>query len=169
MILANTVASAPVQGVSVQAAADDNPILGYGVVGAGRNWVSTPGLANAAINALGTLVANAAVNFDWSAYGYFTVTLPNTGTNAATFATTATAALAAASQVNSFQLGQLIKLRITGGGGGTITFPGTITWVAQGVAATTAPTWTGSLVTDVYLICTAVGSTPTFDATYIQT
>jgi len=168
MILSNTVASAAVQGVTVNAAADDNPVLGFSAVGNGRNWVTTPGLANAAINPLGTLTNGAAVNFDWSAYGYFTLTLPSGGTNAATFATTATAALAAASQVNSFQLGQLIKLRITGGGG-TITFPGTITWVAQGVAATTAPTWTGSLVTDVYLICTAVGSAPTFDATYIQT
>ena len=39
MILSNTVASAAVQGVTVNAAADDNPVLGFSAVGNGRNWV----------------------------------------------------------------------------------------------------------------------------------
>jgi hypothetical protein len=171
MILSNTLTSAAVQGTTVQAAADDNPVLGYGVVGQGRNWVSTPGLANAAISALGTL--NLTGNIDWSAAGYFSFTCTASAALVLTFATTATATLAAASQINSFSLGQVIKIRITSASGtaGTIAWPSTVTWAGTltaggGTHAAPLPV-TGSVLIDVTLVCTGVGSAPTFDGTYV--
>ena len=169
MILANTVTSAAVQGVTVPAAADDNPLLGSGVVGTGRNWVSTPGLANATISALGVLGATG--NIDWSAAGYFSFTTTS-GTNLTlTFATTATAALAAASQIGSFSLGQMIKIRVTGAGTPTITWPSTVTWVGivsgGGATSAAAPVVVNSKQIDVALVCTGVGSAPTFDGFFI--
>ena len=169
MILANTVASAAVQGVTVQAAADDNPILGSGVVGTGRNWVSTPGLANATISALGVLGATG--NIDWSAAGYFSFTTTS-GTNLTlTFATTATAALAAASQIDSFSLGQMIKIRVTGAGTPTITWPSTVTWLgtldSTSGSSSSAPVVVSGKLIDITLVCTGVGSAPTFDGTFI--
>ncbi len=171
MILANTVASAAVQGVTVQAAADDNPVLGYGVVGTGRNWVSTPGLANAAISALG--VVGATANIDWSVAGYFSFTTTASTNLTLTFATTATAALAAASQIASFSLGQMIKIRITSSAAtiDTITWPSTIAWIGMltGTSGSSqaAPVLIASKLLDVTLVCTGVGSAPTFDGTYM--
>ena len=111
MILSNTVASAAVQGVTVNAAADDNPVLGFGPrqrpqLG-GNPWV----LSTAAIAALGTPVASTTVNIDWTAGGYFSLTFPTSGTNVIQFATTATGALAAAAQMASFSLGQMIIIQ----------------------------------------------------------
>ncbi len=164
IILANTIASAPVQGVSVQAAADDNPILGSGVVGTGRNWVSTAGVANAVLAALDTPTAGATINLDWTAAGLFTVTMPSSGTSTFQFATTATAASAAASQVLSAALGQLILVQITGTSGVTVAWPTTITWI--GAASAAAPTLTGN-TTLIWLICTGVGSAPSFTGFYL--
>ena len=174
MILANTVPSQAVgpsgSTFTAQAAADDNPIVGYGVVGAGRNWVSTPGSFNAAVLAAGTLATGATLNVDWTQVGYASVTLFTSGTNVLTFATTATASLAAASQIGSFSLGQTLHLRITGAGA-ALTWPtGTYNYVAQGVAfSTTNLTFTGSTVWDMFITCTATGSAPTFDVNYSVT
>ena len=168
MILSNTLTSAAVQGTTVQAAADDNPVLGFSAVGNGRNWVSTPS-PNYVISALGVLGATG--NIDWSAAGYYSFTTTS-GTNLTlTFATTATAALAAASQVNSFSLGQAIKVRITGAGTPTITWPSTVTWVgtldSTSGSSSSAPVVVSGKVIDVTLVCTGVGSAPTFDGTFI--
>ena len=76
MILSNTLTSAAVQGTAVQAAADDNPVLGFGVVGNGRNWISTPGFANSAVLAAGTLGIGATLNIDWTQVGYATRSRP---------------------------------------------------------------------------------------------
>ncbi|MGO9384208.1 MAG: hypothetical protein ACLP4W_19485 [Mycobacterium sp.] len=167
MILSNTLTSATVQGTAVQAAADDNPVLGFGVVGNGRNWISTPGFANSAVLAAGTLGVGATLNIDWTQVGYATLTLAASGTNVITFATTATASLAAASQVASFQLGQTLHLRITGGGA-AVTWPtGTFSYVTASVAlSTTNLTMTGTTTWDMFITCTGVGSSPTFDVTY---
>ncbi len=164
MILANTVASAANPGGTVQAPADETPLLGLSAVGNGRNWVSTPGSFNAA---LATITAasgsNVANNIDWTAAGFFTIT-QYAGAYTLTFATTATAALTAANQVGSFSLGQTIAIWIPAVGSAAITWPSTITWVTS--AAATAPTTTtnGTLV---YLTCTAVGSAPTFIGFYL--
>ncbi len=174
MILANTVPSQAVgpsgSTFTAQSAADDNPVLGYGAVGNGRNWVSTPGLANASISALGVLGATG--NIDWSAAGYFSFTTTASTALTLTFATTATAALAAASQVNSFSLGQMIRIRITGGGtASTITWPSTIAWIGMltGTSGSSqaAPVWVTTKLLDITLVCTGVGSAPTFDGVYM--
>jgi len=168
MILANTVTSAGVAGgAGVPAAADDNPILGYGAVGTGRNWVATPGCFNGALSALGTL-ATGTTNLDWTQAGIFTFTCYG-GTMTLQFATTATSALAAASQILSPSIGQTIMLVITGAGSAAITWPSTISWVGVGTATDgvhTAPTVT-SVTTVVYLTCTGVGSAPTYVGFYV--
>ena len=167
MILSNTVTSAAVAGTTVQAAADDNPILGFSAVGNGRNWVGTPGVMNGAVNNLGTL-ATGTTNIDWTAAGIYTLTCYG-GAMTFQFATTATASLAAASQVLSPSLGQTIMLIITGAGSAAITWPTTISWVGEGTSGAgvhTAPTVT-SVTTVVYLTCTAVGSAPTYLGLYI--
>ena len=169
MILSNTVASAAVQGVTVNAAVDDNPVLGFSTVGNGRNWVGTPGSFNAAIAALGTPVASATINIDWTAGGYFTLTFPTSGTNVIQFATTATSALAAAAQVASFSLGQTIIIQWLGNASGVTnpTWPSnvTITWVGAGSAG--PPTATTAQTTLIYLTCTGVGSSPTFTGLFL--
>jgi|SRR5271157_2010058 len=169
MILANTVTSSAVQGVTVPAAADDNPLQGFSAVGTGSNWVGTPGSFNAALSALGTPTAGTVVNLDWTAAGLFTMTMPSSGTSTFQFATTATAALAAAKQVASFSLGQTIQIVITGTGGVTVAWPTTISWVGVGTATDgvhAAPTLT-SVTTVIYLTCTGVGTSPTFIGFYI--
>ncbi len=155
MILANTVTSAAVQGATVPAAADDNPLLGLGVVGTGRNWVSTPS-PNYVLSAIGTVTT--AVNIDWTAAGYFTLTLTATDTCVMTFG------IGSSSGSLSASLGQSIKIAITGASTAAITWPSTITWIGSGSAS--APTVTGN-VTVVELVCTGVGSSPTFNATYL--
>jgi hypothetical protein len=120
--------------------------------------VSTPSY-NLAVVAQGTLTT--ALNIDWSVAGLTTLTLTASDTLVVTFATTATASLAAASQVNSFQLGQIIRVRFVGASGASITWPSTITWLGAA-----APTYTGTTPVVVELTCTGVGSAPTFDGNY---
>ena len=97
--------------------------------------------------------------------------MPASGTSTFQFATTASAALAAAAQVQSFDLGQLIVIQVTGTAGVTVAWPTTITWV--GVIATpavsnAAPVLTGAGVTTlIWLVCTGTGSAPTFTGFYI--
>jgi hypothetical protein len=137
-------------------------VLGWGVVGSNTGeWVPAPG-PNFAIGALGTLVAGAARVIDWTTAGYFTMTLPSTGTNALSFTSTGAPGGEAAGVVTP-SVGQVIRLRITGGGGGTVSWPSgaTITWLSGG----SAPTLTGSLVTVIELVCTGY---QTFDGTFSQ-
>ncbi len=175
MILANTVPSQAVgpsgSTYTAQSSADDNPILGYGAVGNGRNWVSTPGSFNAAILAAGTLATGVTLNVDWTQVGYATVTLFTSGTNVLTFYTAASIVAGAnPANVASFSLGQTLHLRITGAGA-TLTWPaGTYSYVAQGVAfSTTNLTFTGSTTWDMFITCTGTGSAPTFDVNYAVT
>jgi len=172
MILANTVASQAVgpsgSTFTAQAAADDNPILGFGAVGNGRNWVSTPGSFNAACLFAGTLATGVTLNVDWTAIGYASVTLFTSGTNVLTFYTAAS--IPSGANLPSFSLGQTLHLRITGAGA-SLTWPsGTFSYVAQGVAfSTTNLTFTGSTVWDMFITCTGTGAVPTFDVVYSVT
>ncbi len=152
----------------MQAAADDNPLLGFGAVGNGRNWVGTPGSFNAAIVAItaasGSNVAN---NIDWTQGGLFNVTQYG-GAYTITFATTATASLAAASQVLSPSVGQTIAIYLPAVGSAAITWPTTITWFGIGVSGScvaTAPTTTTN-ATLIYITCLTTGSSPTYLAFY---
>ncbi len=164
MILSNTLTSAAVQGNTVQAAADDNPLLGFGAVGTGRNWVGTPGSFNAAIVAIAAASgSNVANNIDWTVGGFFNVT-QYAGAYTITFATTATAANAAASQVLSPSVGQTISIYLPAVGSAAITWPSTITWVGSGSAS--APTTTTN-ATLVYLTCLTTGSAPTYVGFYL--
>jgi len=162
MILGGTVAGVAVQGVTTPGPADISPQLGFGAVGNGQAWLTTPGVFNGSLKALGTLLTGT-TNIDWTAAGIYTFTCYG-GAMTLQFATTATTALAAASQVLSPSLGQTICLIITGAGSAAITWPSTVTWV--GAASSSAPTVTGN-VTVVYLTCTAVGSSPTYIGFYL--
>ncbi len=163
MILSNTTTSAAVQGTTVPVPADDNPILGFGVVGTGKNWVGTPG-PNAAIQALGTLTT--AVNLDWTVASYFTWTSTTSSNETVTFG------LTGATSTASYSLGQIIKCRVTASGStqATITWPSTVSWngILTGTSGSSqsAPVLVASKFLDVTLICTNAGSSPTFDGTY---
>ncbi len=165
MILKGLTASPPVQGVTVQDPIDVGAPQGFSPVGMG-GWFSALPSPSFAYSALGVLGATG--NIDWSAAGYFSFTTTS-GTNLTlTFATTATAALAAAAQIPSYQLGQLIKIRVTGAGTPTITWPATITWIGSVAAGT--PSASAPLVhtqNDITIVCTGTGSAPTFDGWYI--
>jgi hypothetical protein len=131
-------------------------------------WTASPS-PNFAISALGTLTTTG--NIDWSAAGYFSFTTTSGDNLTLTFATTATAALAASAQVNSFTVGQMIKIRVTGAGTPTITWPSTVTWV--GITATPTVSASAPLVVngsqiDITLVCTLAGSAPTFDGLYVS-
>jgi hypothetical protein len=163
MIISNTVASAAAaQGAgTVNAPADDTPTLGFGVVGNGQQWVATPG-PNYAISALGTAVATATSSLlvDWRTASYFTCTAFTSGW---------TITFTDASSVFTPVLGQNIKIKITHASGSTPVWPLTggspqITWLVGSGGA--APTTTGKdCVVD--LVCTGVGSSPTFDGWYV--
>jgi len=165
MILRGLQTSAPVQGVTVQDPVDVAAPVGWSPVGGGGYWMANPS-PNFAYSALGVLGATG--NIDWSVAGYFSFTT-TTGTNLTlTFATTATSALAAAAQVPSYDLGQMIFIRVTGAGTPTITWPSTVTWV--GVTATPTTSASAPLVHTqnfIALICTGTGSAPTFDGFYV--
>ncbi len=159
MILSNTVTSAPVQGATVQAAADDNPILGFSGVGNGRQWIANPGSFNAAIVPITAVTgAAAANNLDATLGGLFTVTQYG-GAYTLSLWTTGTYANASGSQVLSMQPGQTIAIYLPAVGSAAITWPSTITWI--GSASASAPTTTTN-ATLVYLTCLTNGSSPTF-------
>ncbi len=165
MILSNTVTSAAVQGNTVSAAADDNPVLGFSGVGNGRNWVATPGSFNAALQTItaasGAVAAN---NIDWTTGGLFTINQYG-GAFTVAFWTTGTYANASGSQVLSAQLGQTIILYIPATGSAAITWPSTITWFGSSGSASAPTTTTNATI--VYLTCMAVGSAPTFLGMYV--
>ncbi|HMF38310.1 MAG TPA: hypothetical protein VKF17_16825 [Isosphaeraceae bacterium] len=163
MILKNTVTSAAVQGATVSAPADEAAPVGFGVVTDGMGWLATPG-PNYSIKANG--VFGATGNIDWSAASYHTLT--TTGTTNLTLTFYTTAAVAASLTTPSYTLGQQIKIRITGTGSLTLNWPSTITWVGNvtaGTGSASAPV-IGAYQIDVTLVCTAVGSSPTFDGTF---
>ncbi len=169
MILRGLTASPPVQGVTVQDPIDQGSPVGFSAVGAGGWWTASPS-PNFAVSALG--VVGATANIDWSAAGYFSFTTTPSTALTITFATTATAALAAAAQVNSFSLGQTIRIRITGGGtSAAITWPATVAWIGMltgtGGSSQSAPVWVTTKLLDVVLTCTGTGSAPTFDGIYM--
>ncbi len=161
MVVGGTVTSAPVGGVSVQAPADDSPIVGMSIVGNGRQYVQSPA-PNYVISAVGTVTT--AANLDWTQAGYFSLTLTGSDTCVITFG------IGSSSGALSASLGQAIKIRLTGAASAAITWPSTITGV--GVLASTGGT-SGSAPTiaantyDITLVCTQTGSAPTFDGTYV--
>jgi hypothetical protein len=152
MILGGTVTSPAVQGVTTQAPADSTPLLGFGAVGNGEIWRSTPS-PNFALVAAGTLTT--ALNIDWTVAGLTTVTLTASDTLVVTFG------LGSSSGSLSAQLGQIIRVRFVGASGASITWPSTVTWLGA-----TAPTYTGTTPVVVELTCTGTGSAPTFDGNY---
>jgi hypothetical protein len=176
MILGNTITSQAVgaSAVTVLSAADDNPVQGYGAVGNGQQWVGTPGLANAAINAMGTVTT--AANLDWSAYGYFTLTTTASTNVAFTFYTTASNT--AGTNLASYSLGQQIRIRILAGAAtvSVLSWPSTITWVgmktgtggsSQVAAGASGAPLVANKLADIVLTCTSTGSSPTFDGIYM--
>ncbi len=162
MIVSGTVTSPAVQGVTVQDPADTSPSTGMGVTGANGKWVLDPG-QSFVISALGTVTT--AANLDWTQAGYFSLTLTGSDTCVVTFGTgSSTGALSAS-------LGQMIKIRLTGASSAAVTWPSTITWVGlltgTSGASASAPTVSAANVIDITLVCTATGSAPTYDGTYI--
>ena len=152
MIVSGTVANAPVQGVLVQDPADTSPPTGMGVAGYNGKWVLNPG-ESFVVNPAGTVTT--ALNIDWTQAGLTTLTLTAATTCVITFG------LGSSSGANSFQLGQIIRVRFVGASTASITWPSTITWLGA-----TAPTYTGTTPVVVELTCTGTGSAPTFDGNY---
>ena len=109
MIVSGTITSAPVgnPAVTTSGPVDENPPNGFGVVGQNGKWLATPG-PNVAITALGTLGVGATATIDWTLAGYYTMTLAASSTNVLTFTNSA--------GVFTPSLGQVLRLRITGGG-----------------------------------------------------
>ncbi|MGO9110669.1 MAG: hypothetical protein ACLP9L_15725 [Thermoguttaceae bacterium] len=162
MIISGTVASAPVQGVTVQDPADQSTPAGFGVVANGMRWTASSG-PNFSFAALGVLAATG--NLDWSLASYFTLTT-TAGTNL-----TLTFGLTGALTTASYTLGQMIKVRVTGAGTPTITWPATITWcgiTATPAASASAPLVVNGAQIDITLVCTGAGSVPTFDGFYLS-
>jgi len=160
-ILSGTTSSAPVQGVSVSGPIDENPPTGAGIMGLNGKWVIDPG-ESFIVQALGVVAATA--NLDWTQAGYFTLTTTS-GTNL-----TITFGTGSATGVPSATQGQLVKVRVTGAGTPTITWPGTVTWVgiiATPAVSASAPLVVNGVALDITLVCTLGGSAPTFDGTYI--
>lgn len=165
MILRNTGTSAAVGGVTTTGPADAAAPVGFGVVADAQGWRSTSG-PNYSISALGVLGATG--NIDWSAASYFTFTTTS-GTNLTlTFYTTD--AVAASLTTPSYTLGQKITIRVTGAGTPSITWPATVTWLGTltgtSGASQSAPVVINTKLLDIELICTGVGSSPTFDGRY---
>jgi len=153
MILGGTVAGVAVQGVTTPGPADISPQLGFGAVGNGKAWVTTPGVFNGAISALGTLPTGTTI-LDWTQAGIYTFTA---------YAGSFTISFTNAGNLTP-SLGQTIQVVITGAGSASPTWPSSVTWV--GAASASAPTLTGN-VTIVYLTCVAVGSSPTIYGFYL--
>jgi hypothetical protein len=158
MILTNAIAqSAPIGGinfytpgsVSANIPSDTQAPVGFTAGSNGVNWVGLPGPSHA-INAMGVLAATG--NLDWSLYSYFSFTTTS-GTNL-----TLTFGLTAATTTSSWVIGQVIRVRITGAGTPSITWPATITWIGKltgsGSCTTSAPVVTSGKQIDVEIVCT---------------
>ena len=114
----------------------------------GKSWIGLPG-RSMAISNLG--VVGATANLDWSLYSYFSFTT-TTGT-----ALTLTFGKTASTITPSWMIGQIIRIRITGAGTPTITWPSTVTWVgtlAGAGGSASAPLVSDGNQLDVTLICT---------------
>ena len=156
MIVAGTVTSAPVGSAAVTTTGpvDENPPNGFTVVGNNGKWLASPSGSAAYVN-LGTLSAVAGtVILDWTLGGYYWVT---TGATSVTFTFTNAAGVFTPS------VGQILRLRLVGGGA-TVTWPaGTFNILGAGAAVVTTFVAPGSAVTYYEFICTNNGSSPTFD------
>jgi hypothetical protein len=161
-VVGGIVASPAVQGVTGTGPADLNPPVGMSISSNGRGWALNPG-ESFVISALGVITT--AVNLDWTQAGYFSFTTTS-GNNA-----TVTFGIGGSTGALSASLGQTIKVRITGAGTPTITWPATVTWVGTLDSTTgsssSAPVVVNGKVIDVALVCTNTGSAPTFDGTFI--
>jgi hypothetical protein len=165
MILSNTVASSVVLNgatSTVNTPADESAPAGFSPMSNGKSWIASPGPAYS-FAALGTLTTTG--NIDWSIASYFTLTTTSAQNLTLTFG------LTGATGTASYQLGQMIKIRVTGAGTPTITWPATISWA--GVTATPTAVAVAPLVVDgkplvIELVCTGTGSAPTFDGTFLS-
>lgn len=153
MILTNTVTqSATIGGTAVSAStpADAQAPRGFAAGSNGRAWKGLPGMIKS-VSALGVVAATA--NLDWSLYSYFSFTTTSGTGLTLTFGKTAS------TTTSSWTIGQIIKVRITGAGTPTITWPSTVTWVgtlAGGGGSASAPLVSNGNQVDVTLTCTGV-------------
>ncbi len=130
-------------------------------MGLNGRWVIDPG-ESFVIQALGTVTT--AANMDWTQAGYFTLTTTSGQNLTITFGT------GSATGISSPVQGQFVKVRVTGAGTPTITWPSTVTWVgiiATPAVSNAAPLVVNAVALDITLVCTQGGSAPTFDGTYI--
>ena len=155
MILTNAVSSTAT--IANTSAAASTPVdaqapRGYMPGSNGRAWRGLPGMIKS-INAQGVVAATA--NLDWSLYSYFSFTTTS-GTNLTlTFGKTASTTLP------SWTIGQIIKVRVTGAGTPSITWPATVTWVgtlAGGGGSASAPLVSEGNQLDITLTCTGVNT-----------
>ena len=161
-ILGGVVAAATVQGIAGSGPADLGPPTGAGIMALNGKWVIDPG-ESFVVSSLGVLGATG--NIDWSQAGYFSFTTTS-GTNL-----TLTFGVTGSTTVLSATPGQMIKIRITGAGTPTITWPSTVAWVGivsgGGTSSASAPVVVNTKQIDVTLVCTAGGSAPTFDGFFV--
>ena len=155
MILTNAVASSATIGgtaFSTTTPADAQAPRGFQAGSNGSSWKGLPGIIKS-INAQGVVAATA--NLDWSLYSYFSFTTTS-GTNL-----TLTFGKTASTTTPSWTIGQIIKVRITGAGTPTITWPDTVTWIGTltgGGGSASAPLVANSKQIDVILTCTGVNT-----------
>ena len=155
MILTNAVASTTTIGntsVSASTPTDMEAPRGFMAGSNGAAWKGLPGVIKS-INAQGVVAATA--NLDWSLYSYFSFTTTS-GTNLTlTFGKTASTTTA------SWTIGQFIKVRVTGAGTPTITWPSTVTWIgtlAGGGGSASAPLVSDGNQLDITITCTGVNT-----------
>lgn len=168
MILSNTVASSVVLNgatSTVSTPADESAPNGFMPASNGKSWVGLPG-PTVAIAALGTVTT--AANLDCTLASYFTLTGTAGDAIAMTFGTGTSAG------AFSCQLGQVIKIRVTGSGStvNTMTWTGyTVSWIGMltgtSGSSQSAPVFVANKLAEITLICTGTGATPTFDGTYM--
>lgn len=168
MILSNTVSTSVVLNgatSTVSTPADENAPNGFMPASNGKSWVAASGPVMA-ITALGTVTT--AANLDCTLASYFTLTGTANDACAVTFGT------GGATGAFSCQLGQVIKIRVTGSGTtvNTLTWTGyTIAWLglltSTGGTNQSAPVLVANKLADITLVCTGTGSTPTFDGSFV--
>jgi hypothetical protein len=155
MILTNAVTStATIANTSVSASTPVDSVAPRGFMAGsiGRAWSGLPGIIKS-INAQGVVAATA--NLDWSLYSYFSFTTTS-GTNL-----TLTFGKTGSTTTSSWTIGQIVKVRVTGAGTPTITWPSTVTWVgtlAAGGGSSSAPLVSDGNQLDITLTCTGVNT-----------